>query len=391
MRGVVIASSVRTPIGSFMGELATVSAATLGGICIKEAVKRGGVAGDEVDQVIMGNVLTAGQGQAPARQAMIQGGLPVSAGALTINKMCGSGLKAVMLASQSIMTKESDIVMAGGMESMSMAPYLLPKARKGYRLGHGSLLDHVIIDGLWDAYNDIHMGTCAELLAKEHKISREEQDDFALESYERALSAIKKGIFKKEIVPVPIDGRKGKKTVLVDEEPGRVELAKIKNLKPAFQEGGSVTVGNSSKINDGASALMLMGEDVAEKRGLAGLPRISGFATASLDPVWFTVAPIKAIHTLLELLSLSVDEIDLWEINEAFAVVAVAAVNSLSLPRDRVNVNGGAVALGHPIGASGARILTTLLHGLEDRGLKRGIATLCIGGGEAVALCVERP
>jgi len=391
MREVVITSAVRTAIGSFQGALSTVPAPRLGAVCISEAVKRSGIEKEEVDQVIMGNVLPAGVGQAPARQAMIFAGIPTSAGALTINKVCGSGLKAVMLAAQSVMTEESDIVVAGGMENMSLAPYLLDKARSGYRLGNATIFDHMIKDGLWDVYNDIHMGNCAELLAREHKITREDQDEYALLSYKRALKAIEEGKFEKEIVPVEVPQRKGDPTVVkVDEEPGRVKLEKLPTLKPAFEKDGTVTAGNASKINDGASALVVMGADIAEKKGVKPLAKIVGFATASLDPVWFTIAPIEACRKLLDKLNLTVDDIDLWEINEAFAGVAIAAIRGLNLDREKVNVNGGAVALGHPIGASGARILTTLLYAMEERGAKRGIASLCIGGGEAVALCVER-
>jgi acetyl-CoA C-acetyltransferase len=390
MRDVVITSAVRTAIGSFQGALSSVPAPRLGAICIEEAVSRSKISKDDVDQVIMGNILPAGVGQAPARQALIYAGIPVTAGALTINKMCGSGLKAVMLGAQSIMTDESDIVVAGGMENMSRAPYLLDKARGGYRMGNATMFDHMIVDGLWDVYNDIHMGNCAEILAKEHKISRADQDTFAILSYQRALDATQNGKFDDEIVPVEITQKKGDPIVVaVDEEPGRVKLDKIPTLRPAFQKEGTVTAGNASKINDGASALTLMGSDVAKKKGMQAIGRITGFSTASLDPVWFTVAPIEASNRLLKKLDLKVEDIDLWEINEAFAGVAIAAIRSLRLDQERVNVNGGAVALGHPIGASGARILTTLLYAMVSRQLKRGIATLCIGGGEAVALCVE--
>lgn len=391
MREAVITSAVRTPIGSFQGAVRTVPATRLGGVCIAEAVKRSGITKDEVGQVIMGNVLPAGLGQAPARQAMIYAGLPVSTGALTINKMCGSGLKAVMLAAQSVMTGESDIVVAGGMENMSAAPYLLNKARDGYRLGNATMYDHMIVDGLWDAYNDIHMGSCAEILAKEHRISRADQDEYALSSYQRALNAISSGKFAKEIVPVEVPQRKGDPVIVaVDEEPGRGKLDKLPTLPPAFEKEGTVTPGNASKINDGASAVVVMAGEVAEAKGIPSVARITGFTTASLDPVWFTVAPIEASNRLLQKLGITVDEVDLWEINEAFAGVAIAAIQSLRLDREKVNVNGGAVALGHPIGASGARILTTLLSAMEERDAKRGIATLCIGGGEAVSLCVER-
>ncbi len=390
MRDAVITSAVRTPIGSFQGALSGISTPKLGAACIESAVEKSNVTKEDIDQVIMGNVLPAGTGQAPARQAMIYAGIPVSSGALTINKMCGSGLKAVMLAAQSIMTGESDIVVAGGMENMSRAPYLLDKARAGYRMGNATIYDHMIVDGLWDVYNDIHMGNCAEILAKEHKISREEQDEFAHESYERALDAMHNGRFENEIVPVSVPQRK-KDPIMVseDEEPGRGKLDTLSTLRPAFQKEGTVTVGNASKVNDGASALVVMGADVAERKGIEPIARIVGFSTASLDPVWFTVAPIEASNRLLKQLDLTADDIDLWEINEAFAGVAIAAIQSLRLDHDRVNVNGGAVALGHPIGASGARILTTLIYAMKERQLKRGVATLCIGGGEAVALCIE--
>lgn len=390
MRHVVITSAVRTPVGSFQGALSSVSSPQLGAICIETAVKRSEISKEEVDQVIMGNVLPAGSGQAPARQAMIYAGIPVSAGALTINKMCGSGLKAVMLAAQSVMTQESDIIVAGGMENMSRAPYLLDKARDGYRMGNATMYDHMIVDGLWDVYNDIHMGNCAEILAKEHKISREDQDEYARSSYQRALDAIANGRFESQIIPVEVTRKKKDPIVVsVDEEPQRGDLDKLSTLRPAFQKEGTVTAGNASKINDGASALVVMGADIAEKKGIKPVARITGFSTASLDPVWFTVAPIEASNRLLKKINLTADDIDLWEINEAFAGVAIAAVRSLRLDRDRVNVNGGAVALGHPIGASGARILTTLLYAMIERESKRGIATLCIGGGEAVAMCVE--
>ncbi len=339
----------------------------------------------------MGNVLPAGTGQAPARQAGIYAGIPVSAGALTINKMCGSGLKAVMLAAQAVATDEFDVVVAGGMESMSQAPYLLKKARNGYRLGNDTLYDHMIVDGLWDVYNDLHMGNCAELLAKEHRISREDQDAFAASSYNRALAAIRDGKFAKEIVGVEIPQKKGDPVVFkVDEEPGRGNVAKLPALKPVFQKEGTVTAGNASTINDGAAAVLVMSGENANRRGIKPLARILGYATASLEPVWFTVAPIDAIRKLLRKTGVDKEKVGLFEINEAFAGVAVAAIRGLKLDPEKVNVNGGAVSIGHPIGASGARILTTLLYAMEDRNEKLGIASLCIGGGEAVAMLVER-
>jgi acetyl-CoA C-acetyltransferase len=391
MKEIVITGAARTAVGSLSGSLGEFSAPRLGAVAIAEAVSRGGVKKEEVDQVIMGNVLPAGTGQAPARQAGIYAGIPVSAGAMTINKMCGSGLKAVMLAAQAVATDEFDVVVAGGMESMSQAPYLLKKARNGYRLGNDTLYDHMIVDGLWDVYNDLHMGNCAELLAKEHRISREDQDAFAASSYNRALAAIRDGKFAKEIVGVEIPQKKGDPVVFkVDEEPGRGNVAKLPALKPVFQKDGTVTAGNASTINDGAAAVLVMSGENAKRRGIKPLARILGYSTASLEPVWFTVAPIDAIRKLLLKSVVDKDKVGLFEINEAFAGVAVAAIRGLKLDPEKVNVNGGAVSIGHPIGASGARILTTLLYAMEDRNEKLGIASLCIGGGEAVAMLVER-
>jgi acetyl-CoA C-acetyltransferase len=391
MKEIVITGAARTAVGSLSGSLGEFSAPRLGAVAIAEAVSRGGVKKEEVDQVIMGNVLPAGTGQAPARQAGIYAGIPVSAGALTINKMCGSGLKAVMLAAQAVDTDEFDVVVAGGMESMSQAPYLLKKARNGYRLGNDTLYDHMIVDGLWDVYNDLHMGNCAELLAKEHRISREDQDAFAASSYNRAQAAIRDGKFAKEIVGVEIPQKKGDPVVFkVDEEPGRGNVAKLPALKPVFQKDGTVTAGNASTINDGAAAVLVMSGENAKRRGIKPLARILGYSTASLEPVWFTVAPIDAIRKLLRKTGVDKEKVGLFEINEAFAGVAVAAIRGLKLDPEKVNVNGGAVSIGHPIGASGARILTTLLYAMEDRNEKLGIASLCIGGGEAVAMLVER-
>lgn len=391
MKEIVITGAARTAVGSLSGSLGEISAPRLGAVVIAEAVSRGGVKKEEVDQVIMGNVLPAGTGQAPARQAGIYAGIPVSAGALTINKMCGSGLKAVMLAAQAVATDEFDVVVAGGMESMTQAPYLLKKARNGYRLGNDTLYDHMIVDGLWDVYNDLHMGNCAELLAKEHRISREDQDAFAASSYNRALAAIRDGNFVKEIVGVEIPQRKGDPVVFnVDEEPGRGNVPKLPLLSPVFQKEGTVTAGNASTINDGAAAVLVMSGENANRRGIKPLARILGYATASLEPVWFTVAPIDAIRKLLRKTGVDKEKVGLFEINEAFAGVAVAAIRGLKLDPEKVNVNGGAVSIGHPIGASGARILTTLLYAMEDRNEKLGIASLCIGGGEAVAMLVER-
>jgi acetyl-CoA C-acetyltransferase len=391
MKEVVITGAARTAIGSLNGALADIPAPKLGAVPVAEAISRSGLRAEDVDQVIMGNVLPAGCGQAPARQAGIYAGIPVSAGAVTINKMCGSGLKAVMFAAQAVATDEFDVVVAGGMESMSQAPYLLKKARSGYRLGNDTIYDHMIIDGLWDVYNNLHMGNCAELLAREHRISREDQDAFAASSYNRALAAIGQGKFEKEIVGVQIPQKKGDPLVFrVDEEPGRGNVSKLSALKPVFQKDGTVTAGNASTINDGAAAVVVMSAENAKRRGIQPLARILGYATASLEPVWFTVAPIDAIRKLLQKTGVDISKVGLFEINEAFAGVAIAAIRGLKLDPERVNVNGGAVALGHPVGASGARILTTLLYAMEDRNEKLGIASLCIGGGEAVAMLVER-
>ncbi|RJP18430.1 MAG: acetyl-CoA C-acetyltransferase [Deltaproteobacteria bacterium] len=391
MKEAVITGAARTAIGSLNGALADIPAPRLGAAAITEAVARGGIRKEDVEQVIMGNVLSAGVGQAPARQAGIYAGIPVSAGALTINKMCGSGLKSVMLAAQSVATGEFEVVVAGGMESMSQAPYLLKKARGGYRLGNDTIYDHMIIDGLWDVYNNLHMGNCAETLAKEYRISRQDQDAFAASSYTRAQAAVKGGKFAKEIVGVPIPQRKGDPVpFLVDEEPGRGNVAKLPELKTVFEKNGTVTAGNASTINDGAAAVVVMSSDAAKRKGILPIARIVGYATASLEPVWFTIAPIDAIKKLFQVTGIAREKVGLYEINEAFSGVAVAAIRGLSLDPERVNVNGGAVALGHPVGASGARILTTLLYAMADRGERYGIASLCIGGGEAVAVLVEK-
>jgi acetyl-CoA C-acetyltransferase len=371
--------------------LADIPAPKLGAIAIAEAVSRSGIGKEEVEQVIMGNVLPAGVGQAPARQAGIFAGIPVSAGAMTINKMCGSGLKAVMLAAQAVATDEFEVVVAGGMESMSQAPYILKKGRTGYRLGNDTIYDHMMIDGLIDAYNGIHMGNCAEVLSREHRITREDQDEYAVNSYRRALAAIRDGKFEKEVVGVEIPQKKGTPVVFrVDEEPGRGNIEKFASLKPVFEKEGTVTAGNASTINDGAAAVVVMSADAAAKRGIQPMARIVAYTTASLEPVWFTVAPIDAIRKLLHKTGVEKDRVGLFEINEAFSSVAIAAIRNLKLDPERVNVNGGAVALGHPVGASGAKILTTLLYAMADRGERLGIASLCIGGGEAVAMLVER-
>ncbi len=389
MKTAVIASAARTPIGSFNGSLISLSATRLGGIVIADAVKRAGVKAEEVDEVIMGNVLSAGLGQAPARQAALAAGLPNSVGAVTINKVCGSGLKAVMLAARAVQLGDAEAIVAGGMESMSNAPYLLEKARSGYRLGHGSITDSLIKDGLWDATNDFHMGAAAELCAEKFKISRDEQDQYAIVSYQRAQAAQRRGDFKKEIVPVSLP-RKEPLVFNEDEEVKKFNLERSKALKPAFKEGGTVTAGNASSISDGAAALVVMAEEKALRLGIKPLVRIVDHSSSACEPEWFTIAPVDAISSLLRKSGITLADVDLFEINEAFAASSIAVNRELELNPEKVNVRGGAVALGHPIGASGARILTTLIHTLIDYGKKRGIAALCIGGGEAVALMVER-
>jgi acetyl-CoA C-acetyltransferase len=391
MREVVIVSGARTPIGSFQGALASLQAPRLGAVAIKAALERGGVPADAVGEVYMGCVLAAGVGQAPARQAAIAAGIPPAVGAVTVNKVCGSGLKSVVFARNAILAGEHDLVVAGGMESMSNAPYLLPKAREGYRLGHAQVIDSLITDGLWDAYGNVHMGDCGELCAKEKEISRADQDAFAAESYRRALRAQAEGKFRGEIVPVEIPAKKGAPVVVADdEEPGRGNIEKLASLRPAFQKDGTITAGNASSINDGAAALVLASADVAAKRGWKPLARIVGTAGHAQAPEWFTTAPAGAIERLLDRVGWKKDDVDLWEINEAFAVVSIANNRMLGLDPAKVNVWGGAVALGHPIGASGGRVLVTLLAALADAGKKRGVASLCIGGGEGIALAVER-
>ena len=387
----VIVSAVRTPMGSFSGVFSSVPTTTLGSLAVTEALKRINVRPDHVDEVYMGCVLSAGLGQAPARQASIGAGIPHSVGATTVNKVCGSSLKTLIMAAQAIALGDARVVVAGGMENMTRAPYLLEKARQGYRLGHAELVDSLVKDGLWDVYNNFHMGDGGELCAAKYQLTRREVDDFALESYRRAQEAIATGAFKREIVPVDVPQRKGAPlTVTEDEEPNRVNLSKLRELKPAFQENGVLTVGNSPSCNDGAAALVVMAEEEAAHLGLAPLARIVGYAGAALAPEWFTLAPVEAINLVLKKTGLSLGDIDLFEINEAFSAVSLAINRELELDPKRVNVNGGAVAMGHPIGATGARILTTLLHAMEARGAKRGLASLCIGGGEALAVVVER-
>ncbi|MDP6967459.1 MAG: thiolase family protein, partial [Candidatus Marinimicrobia bacterium] len=359
-RSAVIAGARRTPIGTFEGSLSGISAVQLGATAVKASLKTSSLAHDAVDEVIMGNVLPAGLGQAPARQTALAAGLPESTECLTVNKMCGSGLKAVMLAAQAVQLGDADAVVAGGMENMSRAPYLLPKGRKGYRLGHGEVLDSVVVDGLWDVYNDKHMGSCAETCNRKHNFSRAEQDEFAKESYSRAQRAQEDGSFAAEIIPVKVTLRKGTVTVSEDEEPKRANFDKMTRLKPAFEKNGSVTAANASKINDGAAAMVILAEDAAAELGVTPTARIVAQASIAQEPEWFTTAPISAIRKVLDRASMSLADIDLFEINEAFSTVALVAMRELDVSHDIVNVRGGAVALGHPIGASGARILVTL-------------------------------
>jgi len=390
MKEVVIVSAVRTPIGSYLGSLSSVKGPELGAIVIKEAIKRANIKPEDVSEVIMGCVLPAGMGQAPARQAAIFAGLPDSVPCLTINKVCGSGLKAVMLGDQAIKCGDADIVVAGGFESMSNVPYYLDKARTGYRMGNATMIDGMVHDGLWDVYNNFHMGTAAEMCSKELNISRKDQDAFAEESYNRTLKAIEEGAFKEEIVPVEIKDRKGTTIVSEDEDPKKVNFEKGKTLKGAFQKDGTVTAFNSSNLNDGAAALVLMSMEKAKELGIKPLAKIVAQGSFAQKPEWFTTAPAYAIKNVLAKAKLNVKDLDIVEANEAFAVQACAVNQIAELDPSKVNVNGGAIALGHPIGGSGARILTTLLYAMKNRNSKRGLATLCIGGGEASAVIVER-
>ncbi len=387
---VVIVAARRTPMGGFMGALSGLTAAELGSAAIAAAVDSAGIAPEQVEEVIMGCVLPAGQGQAPARQAALGAGLPLGAGCTTINKMCGSGMKAAMLAHDLLLAGTNRIMVAGGMESMSRAPYLLDRARSGYRLGHGQVQDHMFLDGLEDAYERGKlMGCFAEDTAEHFSFSRERQDQFAITSLTRAMRAIDEGSFAAEVAPVTVRSRRGESTVEHDEQPHNASLDKIPGLKPAFRSGGTVTPANSSSISDGAAALVMMRASTAESLGLSPLARVVGHATHAREPRWFTTAPVGAVQAVMEKTGWQVADVDLWEVNEAFAVVALAAIDQLGLDHEQVNVNGGACALGHPIGASGARIVTTLLHALRERGGRRGIATLCIGGGEATAMALE--
>jgi acetyl-CoA C-acetyltransferase len=387
---VVIVSAKRSPIGSFQGAISSVPAPKLGSLVISKILEETMMDPLLVDEIIMGNVLSAGIGQAPARQAALGSGLPDTVECLTINKMCGSGLKAVMLASQAIQVSDSNVVLAGGFENMSQAPYLIPKARTGYRLGHGNLIDSMLLDGLWDVYNDIHMGSCAEICARDRDYSISDQNDFAKESYRRAIDAQKSGAFNNEIISIDVKNKNNTITFNDDEEPEKVNFEKMDTLKPVFEEDGTITAANASKINDGAACLLLMSEYKASELGFKPLARIVSQSSAAHDPKWFTTAPIEAIKKVLMKADMEVDDINLWEINEAFAPVAMSVIDDYNLDHGKVNINGGAIALGHPIGASGARILTTLIHSLNQKEKSIGLATLCIGGGEASALIVER-
>jgi len=390
MKKVVIVAAKRTPVGAFNGALSSVSAPQLGSIAIKALLEETKINPDLVDEVIMGNVLSAGQGQAPARQAGIYAGLPNKSEALTINKMCGSGLKSVMLAHQAIALGDADIIVAGGMESMTNAPYLLPNARSGYRLGNAAVQDSIILDGLTDVYNNVHMGVCAESCAKDFSLTRQELDAYAVDSYKRAIEAQKSGKFEGEIVPVKIKGKTGEVVVSKDEEPEKVNFEKMPSLRPAFDKNGVVTAANASKLNDGGAALLIMSEEKAKELGLKPLVEIIAQSSAAKAPIEFTTAPADAITKVLKKANLKLEDIDLFEINEAFAVVSLAVNKLLGLTTERVNVNGGAIALGHPIGASGARILVTLIHEMLRENLKYGLASLCIGGGEASAIIVKK-
>ncbi len=387
---IVIVGAARTPMGAFQGDFADLAAHDLGGAAIRAAVERAGIAPEKVDEVLFGNCLMAGQGQAPARQAGFKGGLPRSTGAVTLSKMCGAGMEATILAHDQLVAGSRDVVVAGGMESMTNAPYLLKKGRGGYRMGHDKVYDHMMLDGLEDAYEPGRsMGTFGEDCAAKYHFTREQQDAYAIESVKRAQAATESGAFKAEITPVTVSTRKGDVTVSIDEGPAKAKLDKISSLKPAFKKDGTITAASSSSINDGAAALVLMRASTAKELGCQPLARIVAHATHAQEPEWFTTAPVGATQKALKKAGWTAGDVDLWEVNEAFAVVPMALMAELGVPRDKVNVNGGACALGHPIGASGARILVTLLHALQARGARRGLATLCIGGGEATAMAIE--
>ena len=387
---IVIVGAARTPMGSFQGDFSSLAAHDLGGAAIRAAVQRAGIDGELVNEVLFGNCLMAGQGQAPARQAAFKGGLPISAGAVTLSKMCGSGMRAAMFGHDMLLAGSADVVVAGGMESMTNAPYLLQKARGGYRIGHDRMFDHMMLDGLEDAYEaGRSMGTFGEDCAAKYSFTREQQDQFAITSVQRAQAGIKSGAFALEITPVTVKGRAGDTVISTDEAPGKVKLEKISSLKPAFKKDGTITAASSSSISDGAAALVMMRASTAAKLGCKPLARVHSHAVHAQEPNWFATAPVGAVNKVLAKSGWSVKDVDLWEINEAFAVVPMALMHELNLNHDIVNVNGGACALGHPIGASGARIMVTLMHALQARGLKKGVATLCIGGGEATAVTLE--
>lgn len=390
LKNVCLAGGARTPLGMLGGALAEVSAAELGSTAIRATLERAGVKPEQIDEVLFGNVIGAGLGQNIARQAALGAGLPVSCGATTINKVCGSSLRTVILAAQAIQCDDAELIIAGGTESMTRAPYLLPKARGGYRMGHGQLLDAMVHDGLWDVYNDVHMGTCGDTCAAKYDITRDQQDAFAIESFKRVLAAQANGDFKDVIAPVEVKTRKGTVVVEADEEPARFNEEKLRKLRPAFGKDGTVTAGNASGISDGAASMIVVSEQRAKELGIKCQARILGHANAAVEPEWFTVAPIHAIRKLCEKLSIAPSEVDLYEINEAFAVVTMAAMKELELPHEKVNVAGGATAMGHPLGATGARIVVTLMSSLRLRDKRLGIACLCIGGGEASALAIER-
>jgi acetyl-CoA C-acetyltransferase len=390
MHDIVILSATRTPIGAFQGGLASVPAPRLGATAIRGAIDRAGIDPADVTECLMGNVLQAGQGQAPARQAAIYGRLPASVRCTTVNKVCGSGMQTILGAMQSLRLGGGGIMIAGGMENMSLVPYLLPKARDGYRLGHQQVVDSLISDGLWDPYSNIHMGNCAEQCAAKFKFTREQQDAYAVASFQRANAAQKEGRFAAEITPVEVVDTKGKVTkVEHDEGPGKVKYDKIPSLKPSFHKDGTITPANASSLNDGAAALALTTAEIARAKGLKPVARLVAVGAHAQDPVWFTTAPVPATQLALQHAGWSVADVDLWEVNEAFAVVPLAFMQQLGVSHDRLNVRGGAIALGHPIGCSGARILVTLIAALQERGLKRGVAAICIGGGEGLAVCVE--
>jgi acetyl-CoA C-acetyltransferase len=389
MPDIVILSATRTPLGAFQGALASVPAPKLGATVIRSALERAGVAPADVTEVVMGNVLQAGLGQAPARQAALYAGLPAAVGCVTVHKVCGSGMQAVRQSAHALAAGDATVIVAGGMENMSAAPYLLPKAREGFRLGHQQIIDSMVHDGLWDPHNNLHMGSCAEQCAARYKFSRQEQDQYAAESFRRANAAQQAGRFAAEITPVDVAGAKGTSRVDRDEGPAKVNYEKLPTLRPVFDPAGTITAANASSINDGAAALVLTTGELAAQRGLKPVARIVGFGSYAQEPVWFTTAPVSAVRNALQRAGWAMEDVDLWEVNEAFAVVPMALMRELAVPHERLNVNGGAISLGHPIGASGARILVTLLAAMQERGARRGVAAICLGGGEGIATCVE--